>query len=1184
MYSTLIKKVNISKGEKLNCIDSNKSTNFMAIGGSNGFVQVVNMELEKPKDDDKSKVPLAQALEYHSKTVTIVAWNELFNKLTTCDSTGLMVVWKNQNDKWDTEMINNREVSYITDIKWSKQGQFLCFIYADGHAIVGTVEGNRSWGNDIRNSLYKIEWSPDGSILLLAAEASNIIILSSSGQQLGELELISDLKEVKISSINWWTNVFSENRSATLEKHLLIAFQNGKICLYDNENDLEPFMFTSNMNPLLKADWHVSGNFLACCGQLKGEKHGVSFYSTKGELIRVVKTPEPILGFCFDDKGSKIALETQTFIYIGLIKQNLKWCYFSDTLVYSYLSEQEHHTLVFWNTKTKKQNLKYVKKMVDLVSFGSFCLISAKINEDNYLLILSNSIGSPVDNKIINIEPVIMCMNSTHCAITDKHYVYIWQFRGNEQGVENKSITFQGKEFAVNLLTKKMMRELCFFIDNNPNLNDVYNYETFQHKNKSEDPIVAMCMNETYLVITCFSGKTLKFDLLSLTMMERYNMDKKVTKIGLSPSAKYLWVIDEKNFLNIWDLEGTEVGTKRKGEKLNFEKKEVWDVKWSDQDELTYAFMEKNKLNIMKNSEPEEVLQFNGYLADFSDLNITLVKLEDLLAKPFENNFEVDDIVQRIETRVLRDLRELTKQKVPIEDLYNYVNENSNRKLWELLAKHTMFNLDFNTAEKALIHMNDYMGLVFLQRIKTIDDNNIKKAEIAQFFEDYDQAEAIYNESDRKDLSIAMRLKLGQWDRVINLMKDSGVVQEDNLKLSYSNYADSYFLKKEYDKAEELYKMADNTEGLINVWFETEEFEKVTNFIEKFPEKSEFLAKMGEKFENYGLCEEAVNCYIRYGDPKRAIDTCVLMNKWNLAVELAEKNNFFQIEGLINKFGNILIEKNKKMDLVELYRKAHRHTEAAKILIKIAEDLKVLNASPMTLKKIYVIAALEMESFKTRLIDAQITNITTQQQPTGQQSTTLDTLITSDLSNTTDKTLNNPWKGAEAYHFYMLCQSQLYQNKVKDALKTALRLVVYEKEIGAKEVYRLIALSAFLNNCFKECSKALSKLENMGSLSKAQRECYRKLALNIFIQNDPINQEEQKYHCPAKGCDGVVSEYDIDCAKCGSIFSPCIISGQSILSHDYIKCKRCKHKAIKGQIYEVMVKYCPLCHAQINLE
>jgi WD repeat-containing protein 35 len=64
-----------------------------------------------------------------------------------------------------------------------------------------------------------------------------------------------------------------------------------------------------------------------------------------------------------------------------------------------------------------------------------------------------------------------------------------------------------------------------------------------------------------------------------------------------------------------------------------------------------------------------------------------------------------------------------------------------------------------------------------------------------------------------------------------------------------------------------------------------------------------------------------------------------------------------------------------------------------------------------------------MESFKTRLMDAQITQMTQHSIKTQ----TLDTLITSDLGNVSDKVLNNPWKGAEAYHFYMMCQSQLYQ-------------------------------------------------------------------------------------------------------------------------------------------------------------
>jgi len=339
---------------------------------------------------------------------------------------------------------------------------------------------------------------------------------------------------------------------------------------------------------------------------------------------------------------------------------------------------------------------------------------------------------------------------------------------------------------------------------------------------------------------------------------------------------------------------------------------------------------------------------------------------------------------------------------------------------------------------------------------------------------------------------------------------------------------------------------------------------------------------MGEKFETYGLCDEAVKCYLRYGDVKKAIDTCVLMNKWNLAVELAEKNNFYQIEGLVNKFGSILMEKGKKMDLVELYRKAHKNTEAAKILIKIAEDLKELNASPLTLKKIYVVAALEMESFKVRLMDAQITNTLTQN-PSLANTTTLDTLITSDLSNISDKTLNNPWKGAEAYHFYMLCQSQLYQNKYKEALKTSMRLVLYEKELGAKEVYRLIALSAYLNQSYRECSKAMCTLENLPTLNKIQRQKYKDLSVHLFMHNEPVNIGEKFLKCPQKNCEADVSEYAIDCKVCGSNFSPCVVSGQSIMHRDYFKCKRCKHKSLKTEVMKKMIKHCPLCHISLDV-
>ena len=50
------------------------------------------------------------------------------------------------------------------------------------------------------------------------------------------------------------------------------------------------------------------------------------------------------------------------------------------------------------------------------------------------------------------------------------------------------------------------------------------------------------------------------------------------------------------------------------------------------------------------------------------------------------------------------------------------------------------------------------------------------------------------------------------------------------------------------------------------------------------------------------------------------------MNKWSLAVELAGKHNFMQMAGVLSKFEEQLKLKGKKMDLVELYRKAHKNT------------------------------------------------------------------------------------------------------------------------------------------------------------------------------------------------------------------------------------------------------------------
>lgn len=50
-------------------------------------------------------------------------------------------------------MINNRNKSVVTDMRWSPNGEKICIIYEDGAVIVGSVEGNRLWGKELKINL-----------------------------------------------------------------------------------------------------------------------------------------------------------------------------------------------------------------------------------------------------------------------------------------------------------------------------------------------------------------------------------------------------------------------------------------------------------------------------------------------------------------------------------------------------------------------------------------------------------------------------------------------------------------------------------------------------------------------------------------------------------------------------------------------------------------------------------------------------------------------------------------------------------------------------------------------------------------------------------------------------------------------------------------------------------------------
>ena len=93
------------------------------------------------------------------------------------------------------------------------------------------------------------------------------------------------------------------------------------------------------------------------------------------------------------------------------------------------------------------------------------------------------------------------------------------------------------------------------------------------------------------------------------------------------------------------------------------------------------------------------------------------------------------------------------------------------------------------------------------------------------------------------------------------------------------------------------------------------------------------------------------------------------------------------------------------------------------------------NNNPLLVKKVFVLSALEINLEKKKRFNpnltANLTNLTLTDQTRKSTQNTLNTLITSDISSIGEKILVNPWKGAEAWHLFILSIKMLKKEKYK---------------------------------------------------------------------------------------------------------------------------------------------------------
>ncbi|CAE7432828.1 Wdr35 [Symbiodinium pilosum] len=1159
MFVYLSKKIAIPHQLALQVVSWNSAQGWIACGGESGLLKV--LKLESASDGaakaaaGQSNLSMNQTLEGHQGTIMVITWNENFRKLTTSDQNGLIIVWMLHRGIWFEEMINNRNRSVVRDMKWSADCQKICIIYEDGAVIVGTVDGQRLWGKEVKTQLAFVEWSPDGKNILFCTLNGEVHVYDNEGIYSHKVPIYcldsGTEGTVAIAGIDWFAGPNGpENQTPTL----CLGFENGRVQIMRSDADDKPVLLDTQLR-CTGLKWDPNGSVIAIAGvQSQGaaaadrEVGIVQFYAPSGQHLRSLRVPgQNLRSISWEGSGLRLALAVDSHIFFANIRPDYLWGYFSRTLVYAVLrKERNEHVVVFWDTHSDEKYTKYIKHVTHIRSSEEYCVLVTKADDASgqHIVIVCNDIGSPVDSKYMQLDPVHVAMTNSHVIVTSEDVVYIWSYRTSVSRQAQGDLAS-----AAGMGIKQKRAEMMFHIDESfaPG-SGTHDKESFVPPSMTtQDPIACICATEQCLLIARESGVVHRYALPHLSLEARFTIRCRPQVIAANCDSTRMSVIDINGVLLLFDIEivnhgffgqrNEETNSQENGpgKQLDFERKDVWNMRWATDNPDLFAIMEKTRMYIVRGLQPEEPVLSNAYICAFKDLQIQSVLIDEVIQNPENPRKEV---LLDFETKSLRDTRDILTKVSNLKDAFNYVDANPHPRLWRLLAEAALEQLEFSVAEKAFVRFEDYQGIQLVKRLRLLDDRVKQKAEVAAYFQRFDEAESLYREIDRKDLAIDLRVRLGDWFRVIQLAHGAN---EELLHQAWSAIGDYYADRCKWPNAANYYAKAGNNAALVDTYYFLEDYDSLERLIPQLPEGSPLLTEVGNKFASVGLCEQAVQAYLRHGDVKTAVDTCVLLNQWELAVNLAQQHNFQQIEGLLAKYAQHLLDKNKKIEAVQLYRKASRHTEAAKLLNQMAREMPGgAQRHPDRIKKLYLLAAMEVEKFKNKTLDAQMTGATQGTMTTAQ---TLQSLVTQDQSVSSDRALESPWRGCEAFHLYLLSQRQLYEGQFEQAMKTSLRLAEYEDILDTQTIYSLIALTTYYNKFYMQCSKAFIKLEASGDVSDEMRTKFSDLALSIFIRStpkDPVTPDILRLQDP-------VNQVMHPCPKCHTRINDWICNGLSKL-------------------------------------
>ncbi|CAH8834876.1 unnamed protein product [Trichobilharzia szidati] len=1297
MFSYLSKKITTQNNKKLKSVSWSKEHGYIACGGEDGLLKILKLEVQ---NDNKLKGLAAQTnlvmnqnLKGHTGDVQVITWNEKFRKITSSDRNGLIIVWILYKGAWYEEMINNRNKSSVQDMKWDPEGQRICIVYEDGAAIVGSVDGNRIWGKELKcGSLTSVEWSPDGNILLFGLLTGEVCVYDSCGNFLSKVSMhcLNNIHgAIRLVGLEWY-----KGQATRLLPSLVVCYDVGRCQIMKNHDDPDPVLLDTGIQ-ITCSCWNEDGSMLAVAGTQKCNQASsspnsksndrdvnvVQFYSPLGDHLRTLCLPGKCLTACSWEGNSslRLALAVDSFVYFANLRPYYKWAYSSttNTIIYSYSRQHTFDmSVVFWNLKTNKTKVISVRHLIHICAAEEYVCLVCKLHDSSQgvLLTLCTALGVALESKRVQFEPMQTMMTGNQVILINKSFLYAWQYFTPKQILELGS-TFTTTTTTTSILRQRDGIERLYHIDKismkslSTSLEDDMPSSILQtgidwsilKQTETSDPICTLTISQSTrrLFIARESGVIQLHRLPDLYLEMKFQTDdNRPYRIYVNCDATCLAVIDESGILRLHLIPDSynNLPSSVKFQDIdNFTRKDVWDVKFEEDNPHMFAIMEKTRMYIFDGLQAEPAIQTSTFLYEFKDLEVQGILLDELVSATDQPN---EEFLLKTPIKKVRDFKQIL-EKDGFEKAAEFITNNPHVKLRRLLIEACLEKQDLDMAELQFVHLQEYSGIQFIKKLRNIQSKLIRKAEISAYFKRYDEAETLLLKNDRPDLAVELRKRLGDWFRVAQLTKDTGILVKDIEQAEIWNaMGDHFFSQMLWDKAASYYRQGDDFIKFAECLYQLEDYQAIEKLIEEMPEGHNALYDFGLRFASLGMIQQAVFALLKCNRRKEAIDICLRLNHWRVAYELAKRldtqDNENQqqqqqqhlylkqqqqkkIDNSLSQTINHFSEQGRIIQAVELYKRAGRFLEASELLYKEAQKAKLSsNVPPLHMKKLYVLIGLLMEQYyeqskqqvsvkprnptcgegvlmassalaglllaeqeHTSLNYEDVNHLDTQNNKKQNGSIfnkESDTLENSEItkgnrnklsaekgdnsgktniqlitkSTEINRLIDQPWRGAEAYHYAMLAEKQLYTGSINRAFRTAQLLKDYEDILDPCKIYSLIALCSIYAKCFATCSKAFIKLENLTDLSQMEQTAIKELAVDIFSKYPPTNEQQNTMEFPEM--DSMLeSETKIPI---------CIVTGQPVTDYQFWMCPTCKHCAYEHEI--TRLQNCPLCHFPVQ--